>query len=107
MQTFTTRSAIVAFLVSIGKPLAHAKVAITEGYDFGDGSDDLARRDDWDGIDNLSDDFVPGVVSEGDAIMMYDTFCGDDGLFVLTDKGFECDGNPASYTVDGDYIKEA
>ena len=104
MNTFTTRTAAVEFLVALGKPLANAKVAIDQGYNFdidGDTSDLLRRMDPDLTSEKLnpndndfrygSDDALAVIVDKTDLICMYDTF---NDMLSVTDSGIEVDGEP-------------
>lgn len=103
MQTFTTRTQAIDFLVAQGKPLNKVKVAIDQGFNY-DGIDQATPE----GADLIAHayDFVGDPTAkqatEQDVISTYNTFCGPDGYYKLTDKGFVFDGNTnPSYDVNG------
>jgi hypothetical protein len=111
---FTTRKQAIDWLVTQGKPLAHAKVAIDQAFNYDDdgATDNLCRRtsNDWQftfapgGTANLSD-CVPVTLTEADVLSAYNDFCGPNGYFKLTEQGFCFDGDEQpTYDINGDHV---
>lgn len=101
MNTFTTRTEAINFLVAQGKPLAHAKVAVNESLNYDDDGDtrDLIAHDFHGNNPGLS----PCTVTERDLLQTYEDMCGSDGYFTLEADGFHFEGEvKAKFDVNGD-----
>lgn len=118
MKTFKTQTEAIDFLVEQGKPIAHARVAILEAFDheYGKVKTDWLRGDDeWSGyeinedvpFDDTEDaDFPAIIATEEDIISIFEQFCGPEGDFKLTEKGWEFQGSlEDKYNVDGTHNK--
>lgn len=111
---FATRTQVVAYLVSEGKPENYAKAAVNEGFNFEQDGDtrDLCFRefDDEDFKPNTesttvtdmsNSEFLPTLVTPEFAISMYNTF---EEMFSVEGGAIFMDGEPM-YDLQGNMLK--
>lgn len=110
MKTFTKCSEVVEFLVAQGKPVARARVAVQEAFNYGTaiggGNSDIllnnltAHNYNWD-----NDELAPVAVTEEQALGSYNDMCGPSGYFTETPAGFVFEGGELMYDVEGWHLQ--
>lgn len=94
MKTITEA---VAYLVAQGNPLASARVAIDQAYNFADDTDTSGLL--------LDSEQNPVEITEIDANAVYNDFCGPNGYFTIKADGYYFDGEVTPmYDLAGNYL---
>lgn len=97
MQTFTTRTQAIDFLVSQGKVLGEARVAVDQAFNY---DEDNVKTDLIKCINN-DDKFETCTVTEKEVLAQFEECYVCNGYY-LSDKGYTCDDedNP-HYDIEG------